>query len=392
MADAPVTGSTDTGSEGPVLTNVNQDLDDWAIDGDKKAAAKPQRPREPSGKFTRSAGDGSAKQVTEALKATVQGATRPQPKQRMEAPSKVEQPEQEEETQELEQPEEEEEAPVEKPRRKVKGVVNGEETEIDIDDEEFAKLNAVQMAKASQKAFREAADMRREAQQLKQALEAARDQVSKDPMALFKALGIPEDKVLEFAQQKALEKVYETIDPNTGQPYTPEQQRIIQLQKELGQKNQVEEQTKQKQEAAEFEKMKDVVRQDIDRKFTAALQETGLPPTPYTMMRLANLMEQMGPDVDPQLVAPMVMEDVVTEIVHTLNTIPVSAAIDLLGEKFMKAVRQHDIEKSKASKDKFGRNVQKFPGNSTMRQPTKTMHTTDPDEASDYLEKWAKGK
>jgi hypothetical protein len=389
MADTPVdVGGGDTSSEDPVLTNVNQDLDDWALEGDKQAEKSESRPRQSNGKFAKGSGD--ARQVADAIKATVQQGSRPAPKPaRMEAPAKVEQPEEPEEEEAVEP---EEEAPEEKPRRKVKGVVNGEETEIDIDDEEFQKLNAVQMAKASQKAFREAAEMRKEATQLKQALETARDAVGKDPMALFKALGIPEDKVFEFAQQKALEKVYETIDPNTGQPYTPEQQRIIQLQKELGQKQRVEEEAKQKEEAVQFEKMKEVVRADVDRKFTAALKETGLPPTPYTMMRLANLMEQMGPEVDPQLVAPMVMEDVVTEIVHTINTIPIETAVELLGENFMKALRKHDIDKSRASKDKFGRNIQKFPGNAPTRQPTKTTHTTDPDEASDYLEKWARGK
>lgn len=364
-------GEGTVSSDGPVLTNVENDLDAWAAEEDSAPVAP--KPRRPDGKFAKSSAD--QREVNNALKQTVKQSVR-QPV--------AEEPEEEAQ---------EEEQPVEKPRRKVKGVVNGEETEIDIDDEEFAKLNAVQMAKASQKAFREAAEMRKEAAQLKQALEVARDQVSKDPMALFKALGIDESKVYEFAQQKALEKVYETIDPSTGQPYTPEQQHIIKLQKELQARQQVEQQQKQQEEQAQFEKMKDVVRQDVDRKFTAALKDTGLPPTPYTMMRLANLMEQMGPDVDPKMVAPMVLEDVVTEIVHTINTIPVETAIELLGEDFMKAVRKHDIDKSKASRDKFGRNVQKFPNNAQMRQPAKgSQRITNPDEAEDYLEKWARGK
>lgn len=355
-------------SAAPPVSTEEVDLDGWANETEEAPVAKPRRS---NGTYAKQSAE--SREVANALKATVQGATRPR-----QAEQADEEPVQEEE-----------QAP--RATRKVKGLVNGEETEIDIDDDEFRKLNAVQMAKASQKAFREAAEMRKEADQLRKALETARDQVTKDPMALFKALGVDENKVFEFAQQKALERVYENIDPQTGQPYTPEQQRIIQLQKELSQRQQVDEQQKQEQERIQFEKMKDVVRQDIDRKFTTALKETGLPPTPYTMMRLANLMEQMGPDVDPQMVAPMVLEDVVTEIVHTINTIPVETAVELLGEDFMKALRKYDIDRSRSSKDKFGRNVQKFPGNAPVRQKSNTK-ITNMDDANDYLENWARGK
>lgn len=361
---------------GPVETpsQPEQTLDEWANqpaeEGEEEQVAKPvqAKVRKPDGKFGKMGKD--QREVADALKDTL----KPGPGQ-----------EEEEEEEEVEEPVEE------KPKqsRKVKAVIDGKETLVDIDDEAFSKLNAVQMMQSSQKAWREAAEMRKEAQALKQALEVARENITKDPMSLFRALGVDESKVFEFAQQKALEKVYETIDPNTGQPYTPEQQKIIQLQKELQAKQAQENEFKTKAEQEQFEKMKEVIRQDLDRKFTTALNDTGLPPTPYTMMRLANLMEQFGPDMDPAQVAPMVLEDVVTEIVHTINTVPVETAIDLLGPDFMKALRKYDIEQARSKKDKFGNRTQKLPGNASLRQPGRGKSTTNPDEAADYLEKWA---
>ena len=379
MADTvetPSSGEVQESTETEISAGEAEDLDAWAARADKQAA----KARRPDGKFAGKPSQDDL-EVASALKQTVQGrkpVTQPKPTAKPAEPDEDEV--------------EEEVKPKAKQRRTVKGTVNGEETEFDIDSDEFKKLDAVQTMRASQKAFREAAEMRKESQQLRQALENAKAQVTKDPMALFKALGVSEEAVLEFAQNKALGKVYETIDPNTGQPYTPEQQRIIQLQKELGQRQQTEQEAKQKQEAAEYEQLKDVVRKDVDKQFTTALRETGLPPTPYTMMRLANLMEQMGPDVDPKLVAPMVLEDVVTEIVHTINTVPIETAIELLGEDFMKAVRKYDIAKARAGKDKFGRIAGKYPDNAPTRMPTSKGKMTNPSEAEDYLEKWASQK
>lgn len=370
------TGDTgDTGSDDVMTTEqASDDLNEWANSEPKSNG----RERSQDGKFKSNADE---KEVGRVLKATVKQASRPAPKEEDEEESEAE-----------------EEVEEEKPRRpkgaKVKAIVNGKEEEIDLDDEEFQKVNAVQASRAAQKAWREAAEMRREANQLKQALTDARKQVRQDPMALFRALGIPEEEVYGFAQNKTIEKLSETIDPNTGQPYTPEQQRIIQLQKELQNKNMSEQQRQQAIEAAEHEQMKDSIRKDIDRKFTTALQETGLPATPHTMMRLAELMESMGPDVDPQTVAPLVLEDMVNEVRTAIYSMPMDVAAEVLGEEWMADLRKWDMAQARKSKDKFGRNPQQFPKNSSQRAPAKGQSkgrdmTTD--QAQDFLEKWAEG-
>jgi hypothetical protein len=237
--------------------------------------------------------------------------------------------------------------------------------------------------------------MRKEANQLKQALADAKAQVSKDPMALFRALGIPEEEVYGFAQNKTIEKLSETLDPNTGQPYTPEQQRIIQLQKELRNKEMTEKQRTDTQETLEMEKMKSVVRADIDRKFTSALEETGLPPTPYTMMRLADLMQSMGPDVDPQTVAPLVLEDMVNEVRSTIYSMPLEVAAEILGDKWLNDLRKWDLGNARKSKDKFGRNPSSYPNNAGQKNPTGRKSkdsSSTPQEAAEWLENWAESK
>jgi hypothetical protein len=354
---------------------ADRELADWAQDDGPKNRPSTDRPRTEKGTFKSSkAPAGEKKQIADAVKDTIAQGERELPRDEEEV---------------------EEEEVEEKPRsRKVRGIVNGQEEEIDLDDEEFAKVNAVQASRAAQKAWREAAEMRKEAQQLKQALADARAQVAQDPMKLFKALGISEEQVYQFAQNKTIEKIAETIDPNTGQPYSPEQQRILQLQKELEQKNLTEQQAKQKQEEIEFEQIKEVVRQDIDRKFTAALEQTGLPPTQYTMMRLADLMQSMGPDVDPATVAPLVLEDIVNEVRHTIYSMPVEVAIEVLGEDWVNDLRKYDIQKARSTKDKFGRNPSTHPANREQRvaSRTRTKFEGTPQEAEEFLEKWAEGK
>jgi len=365
---------------GPVTTeSATNDLEAWA---NEKPSPTQGRPRADDGKF-KTKTDGDPKEVARVLKGTMKAATRPQPKQ------------EEEETEETEpQEEQEEETPKTRGKRQVKGLINGREEIIDLDDDEFAKVNAVQTTRAAQKAWREAAQMRAEAQQLRQALEDARAQVGQNPMALFEALGIPEERVLEFAQQQTINKLSETIDPNTGEPYTPEQQRIIQLQRELQRREGLEQKQKMTAEQQEFEKTKEIIRKDLDRKFTSALENTGLPPTPYTMMRLANMMEDAGPDVDPQQLAPLVLEDMVNEVRHTIYSMPMEVAAEVLGQEFMAELRKFDMQQARGTKDKFGRNPQKFPNNQSQRAPQAKQggKTQSVEEAAEWLEKWASGR
>jgi hypothetical protein len=363
-------GAVDTGVTTP--ESVEADLDSWA----NETPSAPQRERASDGKF-KPRGDSDNKEVARVLKGTVKGT----------APQEDEEPAPDE-------GEQEEEAPPPKPKgkRQVKGIVNGREEVIDLDDGEFEKVNAVQATRAAQKAWREAAQMRAEANQLRQALEAAKAQVTQNPMALFEALGIPQDRVLEFAQQQTINKLAETIDPSTGQPYTPEQQRIIQLQRELQNREQNELRQKQMQEQQEFERTKEVIRADLDRKFTSALENTGLPPTPYTMMRLANMMQDAGPDVDPHQLAPLVLEDMVNEVRHTIYSMPMEVAAEVLGQEFMAELRKFDMQQARSTKDKFGRNPQKYPNNASQRAPVRGQgKTSNPQEASEWLEKWAEG-
>ena len=359
-----------------------QDLDEWATEGDKKAQSI-TKPRNADGKFAK---DSSYREAAEVLGKTKRGIEKDEANYKRESRRALKiDPDDDNEPNLDEEVEEEIEEPKAKTKtsRKVRALVNGAEEVIDLDDEEYKKINSVQAMRASQKAFREAAQMRKEAEQLRTTLENARANVKNDPMKLFKALGIDEQDVYNFAQNMTINKLSESIDPTTGQPYTPEQQRIIQLQNQLKSKEQIE------QETQEIEKIKEVVRQDIDRKFTSALEESGLPPTQYTMMRLADLMESLGPDVDPATVAPLVVEDMITEFSSVANNFPIEVVAEILGDKFLNKLRKWDIDKARQGRDKFGRNPQRIPGNAERRAPASKGKITNFDEANDWLDKWA---
>jgi hypothetical protein len=378
------------GSEGSedVSPEAVADLDDWAAKGDARAES---RARRPDGKFAKGNGDSSYDEAERVLAETQRQVEKDAKRFRNERRGRPADEEEEDEPKLREEDEEPVDEPKPKPKgnRKVKALVNGQEEVIDLDDAEYQKINSVQAMRASQKAFREAAQLRKEAEQLKDQINRARANVKQDPMKLFKALGISEEDVAQFAQNMTINKLSETIDPVTGQPYTPEQQKIIQLQNQLKTREQQEAEIKQQNEAAEFEKVKEVVRQDIDRKFTAALQETGLPTTPYTMMRLADIMENLGPDVDPMTVAPVVVEDMVNEFSSVANGFPIEVVAEILGEKFLNKLRKWDIERARKGRDKFGRNPQRLANNADKRIPPSSRKTTNFDEANEWLDKWA---
>jgi hypothetical protein len=131
----------------------------------------------------------------------------------------------------------------------------------------------------------------------------------------------------------------------------------------------------------------------MDRTFTEALQESGLPPTQYAMMRLADLMEAVGPDVDPKQLAPLVLEDLSNESARTIASMPIESAAKILGKKFMDKLRKYDFDKAKGSQGSMRDNPQRFEKNRGMRtQGRNGKRITDPSEAQDALEKWASGR
>lgn len=361
-------------------------LEEWAERGDSQAS----KPRGEQGRF-RKLSD-SEREASEVLRQTVKGLERPkvigEPSKRARMPQEAREEGQEGEG----SGEGQEEAPEgsgERTPQKARIVINGKTEEVDLNDPRVAKLNAVQAMRAAQETFREAANIRKEAMALRAQIEAAKGQISQNPMALFEALGIDRDSVLQFAQRQVYDKVSETIDPNTGQPYTPEQQRILQLQNELKRREQLEQQAKQQQEFQEQEQLREVMRQDIDRKFTQALEATGLPATPYTMMRLADLMSHMGPDADPQMLAPIVLEDITKEAVDTIGSFPMELVVKLLPKKFFDQLRKYDNEQVAKARQPFNTNPRTLPGNRGFKTNHQIKDPTNPREAEDWLEKWA---
>jgi len=285
--------------------------------------------------------------------------------------------------------------PTAKPAQKKlhKVIINGKEELVDLSDPELQKLNAVSAMRASQASFREAAKLRKEAQETRDAIAAARQEALTNPMAIFRALGLDDEAVSNFARNKVYERIAEQIDPNTGQPYTPEQARILELQRTLKAKEQAELTQKQKAEQQEYEQVKETVRREMDRTFTEALQESGLPPTQYTMMRLADLMESVGPDVDPKQLAPLVLEDMANESARTIASMPIEAAAKILGKKFMDQLRKYDFDKAKGSQSGHRDQPRRFDGNKGLRSgPRGGKRTTNPQEAQEALEAWAEGK
>lgn len=227
--------------------------------------------------------------------------------------------------------------------KKFKLKVDGQELEeeIDLNDEETIKRH-LQMSKASQKRMSEAAQIRRQAEEivgmfkgdLKSVLKQS-DKLGKTPAQVRQEL---EDYFSEILQDEMLSPEQKTIR---------EAQRIVRENEERSKKE-----TEQK-EAAVRAQLEQQYAQDYDKKITEALSSSGLPKTPKTVKRMASLMSQnlnLGLDLEPKDLVQLVREDYLSEIKELFGATDGDTLLKLLGNDVANKIRKSDLARLKTPK------------------------------------------
>lgn len=228
-------------------------------------------------------------------------------------------------------------------KKKFKLKVDGQELEeeIDLADEETLKRH-LQMSKAAQKRMSEAAQVRRQAEELvgmfkgdlKSVLKQA-DKLGKSPEQVRKEL---EDYFMEVIQEETLTPEQKTIR---------EAQRIVQENEERS-KREAEE-----KEAAIRTQLEEKYAQDYDRKITDALMNSGLPKTARTVKRMASLMAKnldLGLELEPKDLVHMVREDYLSEIKELFGATDGDTLLKLLGDDVANKIRKSDLARLRAPK------------------------------------------
>jgi len=215
--------------------------------------------------------------------------------------------------------------------------VNGKDKDFEIDlsnDDEVRKY--LQRAVASDEKFQEAAMTRKQ-------MEYLVDQLRTNPLGVLQheALGI---NVKELAQ-KVMEQELEDLSKS------PEQKRIEELEKKLKGKEEREKTLEDEKRQEQMSRLEAQQSQALDDSISAAISNTSLPKSPYTVKRVVDTMInaiEMGYDgVTAEQVMPFVEEQIMAEIQRMFESSPDEVMEKLVSKKRLDGYRKARVSKSK---------------------------------------------
>lgn len=215
--------------------------------------------------------------------------------------------------------------------------VDGEEIEeqIDLADEEGLKRQ-LQLARAAQKRMQEASRQKAEAESFIQRLKTNPLEVLNDPSLGVNFRQIAEEYLAEQLEQELM---------------SPEEKRIREAERIIREREAEMKAAREREESEQIERLKNHYAQDYDKKITEALQTSGLPKTPKTVKRMAELMKMNlsnGLDLEPKDLVQLVREDYVQEMKSIFGAADGEALFNLLGDDVVTKIRKTDLQKLKA--------------------------------------------
>jgi hypothetical protein len=234
------------------------------------------------------------------------------------------------------------EAAAKEAARKLKLKVNGREMEL----EEPEVIRRAQLASAADEKFREASEMRKQAEQFFNAL-------LDDPKSV-----LMHPEIRDRINFRALAEEYLGAELQK-EMMSPEQRELEELrafkkkQDETAESAKREQLTKAQQE--EMTRLQQRAAQEYDKKITEVLAQSSLPKTPYTVKRVAELLHgalTKGYDLDVQTAVDMVREGYMTDVQSLVGGLDGDHLVNALGPDILKRLRKYDLERIKAQLDK----------------------------------------
>lgn len=268
---------------------------------------------------------------------------------------------------------EQEAKPVAQPNKKkfkIKVDGNVEEMELDLNDE-ASLVRHLQMSKAASKRMNEAATTRKQAEQFIQALQNDPLRVLSDPRIMGN------EKFQAIAEQFLAKKLQE-------QMLSPEERKRIEMEEKLRTYEEQEKKQREEAESRQIQQLEEHYAQQYQKTIMTALQTSNLPKNPFTVRRMAELMQknlQHGLDLEPQHLAQLVREDYQKELVSLIGSSEADQIIAMFGDDLTNKIRKHDLAKFKAVQP--GANQ----AQKTSSTPSQTVEKRKmrPDEYEAYL-------
>jgi hypothetical protein len=229
-------------------------------------------------------------------------------------------------------------AEVKEEMRKLKGKVNGREVEWT----EAEAIRRAQLADAADEKFREAAEMRKQAEQFFELLRTNPKQVLLHP-EFAQAINLRElaEEYLGGELQREL------MDPKDRE--LEELRKFKQEQEEARQRTEHEKLTKAQQ--AELREHQIRAAKEIDRQLTDVLSKADLPKDPEVVKRVAELMYQAGQkgyELDAQTAVDIVRDRSQQYLQSLTSKLDGESLVKFLGDDLVKKIRKHDLARIKA--------------------------------------------
>jgi len=214
--------------------------------------------------------------------------------------------------------------------RLLKLKVDGQEFELP----ESEVITLAQQGKSAGKRFQEAAAAKKEAEQIVNFLKA-------NPKEAMRKLGIDPRK---FSEDTLMEII-------TQEQMSPEQRKAIENENRLKEYEAREKQAQEQSRQAQLAELERSHMESYDKMFVQALTESGLPKTPYTVKRMAELTlvnVKRGLNLEPSQLAKIVREDYQNEMKALYGQADGDALLELLGKEGVKKLSKAQLTQYKS--------------------------------------------
>lgn len=250
-----------------------------------------------------------------------------------------------------------------------------EELPFEVDENNKAQVDYLkrhlQMSKAAAKRMQEASLTRKQAEQFIQVLQNDPMKVLSDPRVMGN------EKFQAIAEQFLAKKLQE-------QMLSPEDRKRIEMEEKLRNYEEQEKKLREDAEHKQIQQLEEHYAQQYQKTIMTALQTSNLPKNPFTVRRMAELMQknlQHGLDLEPQHLAQLVREDYQKELVSLIGSSEADQIISMFGDDITNKIRKHDLAKFKAGQNGINQPQKQAPTPSQNTEKRKMR----PDEYEAYL-------
>lgn len=215
---------------------------------------------------------------------------------------------------------------------KFKIKVDGEELELNRDE----LVKYAQLGKAGQARMAEAAQIRKEAQQLITALRDDPESVLADPAILGS-----NEKVMEFAR-KLLSRQLE------DEQKSPEVLRAEKAEKELEKFRKERKDEQEKKEKEDYDRMVAQNEAQLEEQITSAIESSGLPKSPFILKRMADVMisaMENDKEITPKAAMNIVRREMEKDLKEFFDVAPEDVLEQLINSEKVKSLRNRHLAK-----------------------------------------------